>query len=200
MDWFMCGKYLMVEVLRVLNNWKIHIATHIHIFWTWPKLSAYWREVFEALEFVFQQNIPREPTVALLGMIPEGLEGRAKKYLLNVLLTAALKSITIRWLKSDPPTYNIWIQKVWDLYQMEQITYTLRLQRPIFAGRWSPVMPLLMQWGQLLDSTHAIHHMCQTQGPRAKSGPPSHFMWPARSCKKYNLRHTSLNCITAGVQ
>lgn len=127
------------------RNCGAQIATHTHIFWSCPKLRDYWREVFDALEVIFQQNILREPTVALLGMTPEGLEGRAKKYLLNILLTAALKSITIRWLKPDPPTYNIWIQKVWDLYHMEQITYTLRLQRSLFVVRWTPVMPLLLQ-------------------------------------------------------
>ena len=30
-------------------------------------------------------------------------------------------------------------------------------------------------------------HMCQTQGPRATSGPPPHFMWPARAHKEYHL-------------
>ena len=77
--------------------------------------------------------------------MPEGLDGRAKKYLLNILLTAALKCITIKWLKPDPPTYNIWIQKVWDIYQMEQITYSLRLQKSIFTKRWGPVSALLIQ-------------------------------------------------------
>uniref|UniRef100_A0A3Q0SW66 Uncharacterized protein n=1 Tax=Amphilophus citrinellus TaxID=61819 RepID=A0A3Q0SW66_AMPCI len=62
-----------------------------------------------------------------------------------MLLTAALKCITIRWLKPEPPTCNIWIQKVWDIYSMEEITYFLRLQKPVFNIRWSPAMPLLIQ-------------------------------------------------------
>ena len=86
----------------------------------------------------FQQDIPQDPTVAPLGAMPEGLERRANEYLLNTLLTAALKCITIKWLKPGPPTYNIWTQKVWDIYQMEQITYSLRLQRSIFTKRWAP--------------------------------------------------------------
>jgi len=85
-------------------------ANHTHIFWLCPKLNAYWGEVFDALKQICQQDIHMTPTVALLGAIPEGLDGRAKKYLLNILLTAALKGITIRWLKPDPPTYDIWIQ------------------------------------------------------------------------------------------
>lgn len=42
---------------------------------------------------------------------------------------------------------------------------------------------------------NTVQHMCQTQGPQAKSGLPFLFIWPARSCKKYNLHHTSLTCI-----
>ena len=70
-------------------------------------------------------------TVAVLGVMPVELQGRARKYLLNILFTAALKCITIKWLKPDPPTYNFWIQKVWALYKMEQITYCLRPQKSI---------------------------------------------------------------------
>uniref|UniRef100_A0AAR2JPC0 Uncharacterized protein n=1 Tax=Pygocentrus nattereri TaxID=42514 RepID=A0AAR2JPC0_PYGNA len=61
------------------------------------------------------------------------------------LLTVGLKCITIKWMNPDPPTYNLWIQKVWDIYQMEQITYLVRIQKDIFIKIWSPVRDLLMQ-------------------------------------------------------
>uniref|UniRef100_A0A672YVJ1 Uncharacterized protein n=1 Tax=Sphaeramia orbicularis TaxID=375764 RepID=A0A672YVJ1_9TELE len=85
-------------------------------------------------------NIPQNFTVAVLGVIPESLDGKADKYLLNILFTAALKSITISWMKAEPPSYNTWIQKVWDIYQMEQITYWLRLQKTIFTKRREPIL------------------------------------------------------------
>ena len=113
-------------------------ANHTHIFWLCPKLNTYWREVFDSLKEIFRQDIPQDPPVALLGAMPEGLDVRVTKYLLNILLTAALKCITIRCLKPDPPTYNIWTQKVWDM-EMERITYSLSLQKSIFIKRWGPV-------------------------------------------------------------
>ena len=73
------------------------------------------------------------------------LEGKSEKYLLGILLTVALKCNTIKRMNPDPPTYNLWIQKVWDVYQMEQITYLLRIQKDTFTKRWSPVIDLLMQ-------------------------------------------------------
>lgn len=121
------------------------ISNHTHVFWSCLKLFTFWKDVFDALQHVFQQDIPQDLAVAVLGVIPNGLDGRAKKYLLNILVTAALKCITIRWMKPDPPTYNIWIQKVWDIYQMEQITFALRLQKSMFNERWRPALFLLIQ-------------------------------------------------------
>ncbi len=120
-------------------------ANHTHIFWLCPKLSLFWKEVFDALKAVFKQDIPQSPTIALLGAIPMGIDRKDENDLINILLTAALKYITIKWLKPDPPTHNVWTQKVWDIYQMEQFTYLLRLQKPIFIKRWTPVMTLLIQ-------------------------------------------------------
>ena len=62
--------------------------------------------------------------------LPEGLEGRSKTYLLRIVLTAALKCITIKWLKTETPTYNCWIQRAWDIHHMEQIRYAKKCALP----------------------------------------------------------------------
>uniref|UniRef100_A0A673AFK2 Uncharacterized protein n=1 Tax=Sphaeramia orbicularis TaxID=375764 RepID=A0A673AFK2_9TELE len=49
---------------------------------------------------------------------------------------------TFSWMKPEPPSYNTWIQKVWNIYQ---ITYLLRLQKTIFTKRREPMLPLLLQ-------------------------------------------------------
>lgn len=120
-------------------------ANHTHIFWDCPKLSVFWEVIFEALKVIFRRNVPKTLLVAILGVIPDGLDRKDDRYLLRILLTAALKCITIRWLKPGPPTYNTWIQKVWDIHLMEEITYTLRLQKTVVNIRWSPVIRLLFQ-------------------------------------------------------
>lgn len=78
---------------------------------------------------IFHQKFTKDPTVVLLGLTPKGTDSRAKKYLLQILTTVALKCITIKWLKPDPPTYSSWTEKVLEIYHTERITYTLRLQR-----------------------------------------------------------------------
>jgi len=42
------------------------------------------------------------------------------------------------------------------------------------TARCSSTLCLFLQRHTLIN----LKHRCQTQGPRAKSGPPHHFMWP----------------------
>lgn len=120
------------------------VPNHTHIFWSCPILQNYWDEVYKAINQIFQEDIPKDATVALLGIMPVSVQGHAKSYLLNILFTAALKCITIKWMQVEPPCYNVWVQKVRELYQMEKITYSLRLQKSVFSLRWSPAEVLFM--------------------------------------------------------
>ena len=122
-----------------------HIGNHLHIFWACPKLRPFWDEVYKVLAVVFHVNIPKDPLIAVLGVKPQVIEGRATNYLLQILLTAAIKCITINWLKPEPPTYDLWTQKVLEIYEMERITFLLRLQKHKFDRRWSPILSILMQ-------------------------------------------------------
>ena len=102
-------------------------------------------KVFETLNKIFGGNITMDPMVALLSLLlPRGMEGRAKKYLLHILLATAIKCITVRWTKPDPPTHNMWTEKIKEIYQMEQITYSLRHSKIIFTKRWSPAVGILI--------------------------------------------------------
>lgn len=55
-----------------------HIENHTHIFWSCRRLGTFWKEIFEALEEIFHQNIAKDSRVALLGLIPLEFEGTAK--------------------------------------------------------------------------------------------------------------------------
>ena len=50
----------------------------------------------------FHQNFTKDPKVAPLGVMPED---RAKKYLSQILLTAAITHITIKWLNCAAGTW-----------------------------------------------------------------------------------------------
>lgn len=128
---------------------EAHLVTNANVWreFKWKVIMrffrTFWEEVFETLKEVFGNNITMDPTVALLGLLPKAIKGRAKKYLLQILLTTAIKCITVRWLKPNPPAHNMWIEKIKEIHQMEKITYSLRLQKDIFTKKWSAVMGIL---------------------------------------------------------
>lgn len=64
------------------------------------KLEVFWKEVFKASA---KKNITRSEG-DVLGLMPKSIDRKVKKkYCLQILLTAAIKCITLKWSKPDPP-------------------------------------------------------------------------------------------------
>lgn len=77
-----------------------------------------------------------------MGMTAKGL-GRDAKYLLNILLTAALKCVTIKWLGPDtshPPHIIYGVRKYAAFIRWNNFIYSLRLQKAILSKHWKLVM------------------------------------------------------------
>lgn len=96
------------------NCWRGcgELGNHLHIFWSCPKLNGFWESIFQTISKVFGVIFPRNPQIAILGVIPETVESRNHVYLLQILLASAKKAITSNWLKKDPPVYGEWLSKV----------------------------------------------------------------------------------------
>lgn len=45
-------------------------ANHANIFWRYPLLDTFWREVFDSLDKIFGFQLPRVPFLAILGVNP----------------------------------------------------------------------------------------------------------------------------------
>ena len=54
------------------------------------------------------------------------------KKLLAILLAASKKSVTRKWLKVEPPTIDEWIEIVNEIYVMEKISFSLKLEKEKF--------------------------------------------------------------------
>lgn len=111
-------------------------ANHYHVFWECPVLATYWQEIHTHLEAVFQVNIPFRFDTMFLGSMDLEDWNHNDKRLLLMLLTASKKAITRRWLKPDPPQLNDWLDVIHDIYVMEKMTYSLRIQIEKFSGIW----------------------------------------------------------------
>ena len=75
------------------------------------------------------------------------------KYLLKILLVAAKKAITKKWLDSNPPTRGEWIAIVQDIYEMERLTFSVRLCTEKFYKYWLKWIP----WNCLTDFASQLH-------------------------------------------
>lgn len=83
-----------------------------------------------------------------------------------------------------PERYNQYL--VWNPFasitalELYQPVVLLEDQDASIAAFISSALFHLMSLIFLLSMLHALWHTCQTQGPRAKSGPPWPFMWPSK--------------------
>ena len=85
---------------------------------------------------MFHMKMPYNFKTFILGEI-NFLTGHLNKYLFGALISAGKKTITGHWLHPDSPTIEEWTDIVNEIYIMEKITFSLRLQMDKFTKSWS---------------------------------------------------------------
>ena len=119
---------------RTCGHWE---ANHwLHIFWECPVFEPFWPELHKVLSGLFNTNLPLQFSTLFLGNVDLQVR-KDDEYLFDILITAGKKALTRRWLLPDPPTIQEWISIVNDVYLMERITSSLRLQKITFTKRWA---------------------------------------------------------------
>ena len=111
-------------------------ANHSHIFWLCDKVQAFWGCVHQNLVKILGYNIIYDPCTLYLGLTSEGIIGHEDLYLFKILLIAAKKAITRKWLKIDPPREEHWVEIIEEIYFMEKMTHNLRTKAELFDKRW----------------------------------------------------------------
>lgn len=112
------------------------MADYFHIFWNCLAIQLYWLMVITEIEPILGFEIDRSfGTIHLLN-IPTDFNTQ-DKYLLRMLLVASKKAINKKWLAENPPTKEEWLVIVKDMFDMEKMTFSLRLSMDTFYKNWS---------------------------------------------------------------
>lgn len=99
--------------------------TLLHIFWSCSRIEGYWREVWRIIKKFSDCEIPEDPTFFLLhnSKIPVKT---FKNSILCHLLNAAKSSIPLTWRQIQMSSVGLWLRKVEEQNQMEDLVWTTR--------------------------------------------------------------------------
>lgn len=121
------------------NCWRqcgSHEANHYHVFWDCPKVSSFWHKVHTELEIIFETKIIFNWDELFFGLLTSVNTNISNKKLFGILSAAARKAITKKWLKPHTPTIKEWYDIIYEIFVMERITFSLRLQNRKFEEIW----------------------------------------------------------------
>lgn len=104
-------------------------GTLLHIFWSCPKLTQYWKVIRETVQLFTDRTIPNDPAFFLLHATdtPDKIY---KKSVIRHLLDAARACIPLCWKSTLPPTIDMWLGKV------EDIKRTAQHREEAFSKTW----------------------------------------------------------------
>lgn len=80
------------------------VGDHTHIFWDCSVIQKYWKDVKEELDNIFGVDIPLDPFIFILEIIPESLLSEDQCYMIHILLMIAKQMITVIWMQPCIPT------------------------------------------------------------------------------------------------
>uniref|UniRef100_A0A3B1K1Q0 Reverse transcriptase domain-containing protein n=1 Tax=Astyanax mexicanus TaxID=7994 RepID=A0A3B1K1Q0_ASTMX len=121
--------------LQCWRNCGTILADHAHIFWSCPFIQSFWKDVAAIVARILGFGINTTFTCMYLCIFPDGLSND-DMYLLKILLAASKKAVTKCWLKKKAPTVGTFISIVKQMHLLEQMTFSIRLQKELGEKRW----------------------------------------------------------------
>lgn len=83
---------------------------------------------------ILRLHIPKTCLVLYLGDLPDEVAG-SDRCLLKIFTAAGKKAITHKWLQADAPSVERWLQIVSKIFEMEKMTFCLRLNSARFKKK-----------------------------------------------------------------
>lgn len=116
-------KFSLLEIM-----WQSK-ANHYHLFWSFPKVNSFWQDIHKCLEKIVSAQLPFDFLHMYLGQEPLNITTPADKCLLRIITMSAKKTLTRHWLQPNVPGIQELYNTVYQIFVMERLTMSLRLQR-----------------------------------------------------------------------
>lgn len=112
-------------------------ANHYHIFWDCSVIRSFWQDIHSVMERVLGMKIPFSFGTLYLGQPSRNMVLGRQKYLFKIILAASKKAITKKWSQADSPTLQEFFEIVKDIFVMEKLSFSLKLQKSRFQAYWA---------------------------------------------------------------
>lgn len=110
-------------------------GTLLHVFWSCPRLTDFWRTIREMVQKFTDHNITDDPAFFLLHA-SNILARTYKNSVIRRLLDAAKACIPLHWKSPIPPTIDLWLKKVGEIKKMEDLSHTAQNRQEKFSETW----------------------------------------------------------------
>ena len=111
-------------------------ANHFHIFWECPSIIPYWQDLQKCMKKILKVEFPFTFMNMYLGKGNQEITNSGDKYILRTMLVASKKAVTRKWLKTESPKREDWLDVMHNIYMMEKLTFSLRLELDKFKNFW----------------------------------------------------------------
>lgn len=110
-------------------------GTLLHIFWSCPRIKAFWGEVRRIIQKFTDRKVPDNPAYFLLH-VTDTPARVYKKSVVRHLLDAAKACIPLTWKSTHPPTIDLWFRKIEEINQMEDLILTHHNRQERYSKTW----------------------------------------------------------------
>ena len=141
-SWKNIVRYFITPIQRKSQGtrcWRLcgeNKANHFHIFWECPSIIPFWQGLKNCMENILKIELPFTFDILYLGKRNQGITNPGDKYIFRIMLVAGKKAITRRWMKTDAPKMEDWFDVMHNIYMMERLTFSARLESDKFKNFW----------------------------------------------------------------
>lgn len=112
-----------------------------HLFWSCPKLIAFWKYFFSVLSEVLGMTLLPCYQIAIFGTTEEGVVLTNTQA--NVIAFASLiarRRILLQWKAVSPPSTASWLSDIMSFLKLEKIKFTIKGSSDKFFTHWQPLL------------------------------------------------------------